>query len=110
LREAIKRAGSRADLARALGLTKQVFQIWRVAPIKHAARIGRLTGVSRRDLRPDLFPAPKKADADLSRYWQAQKALVDAVVELPPEALGLTRASVDQYVLDVSLPWLQPPR
>jgi DNA-binding transcriptional regulator YdaS (Cro superfamily) len=110
LKEAIKRAGSQAALARALGLTKQVVQVWKVAPAKHVARIERATGVSRRDLRPDLYPRLKKGGADLARYWQAQKALIDAVQDLPPEALGLTRASMDQYLLDISLPWLQARR
>jgi hypothetical protein len=32
-----------------------------------------------------------------------------AVEELPPEALGLARASADRYLLDSSRPWLQGP-
>jgi DNA-binding transcriptional regulator YdaS (Cro superfamily) len=110
LREAARRVGSRAALARALGVSPQAAQDWRVAPSRHALRIERLT-VNRRDLRPDLYPRPAKAAGpQLAQYWAAREALINAVEALPPAALGLTRETQVQYLNEIALPWIEAPR
>jgi DNA-binding transcriptional regulator YdaS (Cro superfamily) len=56
LRRAIDAMGSQLELARALGLPKQSINNWRRIPPHHVIRIEKLTGVSRHDLRPDIYP------------------------------------------------------
>lgn len=58
---AAKNVGSQTALAKALGCTPQNVQ-WMCAtgkvPAKHALKIEAVSGVSRHELRPDLYPAP----------------------------------------------------
>jgi hypothetical protein len=56
LRKAIERAGGKPALALALGVTRQTIQKWRKVPVLRALEVERLTGVSRHDLRPDVYP------------------------------------------------------
>lgn len=63
IERAVMAAGSQTKLAADLGVTPQAVQQWVEAasvPAKRVLDIERLTGVSRHDLRPDIFgPAPK---------------------------------------------------
>ncbi|WP_256576686.1 YdaS family helix-turn-helix protein [Pseudomonas sp. NFACC37-1] len=56
---AAKAAGSQTALAKALGCTPQNVQ-WMCStgsvPAKHVLKIEAVTGVSRHELRPDLYP------------------------------------------------------
>lgn len=52
---AIDAAGSQAQLARALGLSRAAISQWREIPVKRVLEIERVTGVSREQLRPDLY-------------------------------------------------------
>ena len=58
---AAKAAGSQTALAKALGCTPQNVQ-WMCSPgsvpAKHVLKIETVTGVSRHELRPDLYPEP----------------------------------------------------
>ena len=55
-------AGGPAALANALGdLTSQAVSQWRVIPAKRAIEVERITGISRHDLRPDVFGAATEA-------------------------------------------------
>jgi DNA-binding transcriptional regulator YdaS (Cro superfamily) len=56
LDEAIKRAGGIRALSRLLGMAHQPIATWRIASVKRVLDIERLTGVSRHDLRPDIYP------------------------------------------------------
>jgi len=65
LEKAVKRAGSQAELARALKISPQRLVYWRKpgnrVPAEQCAAIERATGISRHDLRPDIFgKAPKE--------------------------------------------------
>jgi DNA-binding transcriptional regulator YdaS (Cro superfamily) len=60
IQRAIQAAGSQVRLAQALGVTQQSVQKWtrknvRV-PAERVIAIERVTGVSRHELRPDIYP------------------------------------------------------
>lgn len=63
LRRAVTAAGGAARLAFRLGLHVAIVTTWTFCPAGHVDRVASITGVSRSDLRPDLFP---RADADQS--------------------------------------------
>ena len=62
LHEAIKVVGSRVGLAAELGVTHQAITNWfaigkiPVRPVNRVLEIERLTGVSRHELAPDVYP------------------------------------------------------
>lgn len=60
LRIAIRKAGSQSALARMLGVSQAAVSKWdrlgKHLPADHVLRVEELTGVSRHDLRPDLYP------------------------------------------------------
>ena len=56
LRKAIDRAGGKRALARELGIAHQAVSKWQKVPVLRVLEIERLTGVSRHDLRPDVYP------------------------------------------------------
>lgn len=57
---AIEAAGGPAALAREIGgLTSQAVSQWKKAPAERVLDVERITGISRHELRPDIFgPAP----------------------------------------------------
>lgn len=61
IREAADRIGGIVALAKALGITKGAVSQWERVPAEHVLSVEHLTGVSRHDLRPDVFgPAPSE--------------------------------------------------
>lgn len=53
--------GGIKKLARALGIKHQSFYSWDKVPAERVLDVERLSGVSRHNLRPDLYgPAPRK--------------------------------------------------
>ena len=56
LERAIKRAGGVAALAAPLGITAQAVSQWDEVPPLRVIAVERATGVSRSELRPDLYP------------------------------------------------------
>jgi DNA-binding transcriptional regulator YdaS (Cro superfamily) len=55
LTEAIRRAGGMRALARKLGIAHPTIMRWKKAPPARVLAIEQLTGVSRYQLRPDIF-------------------------------------------------------
>lgn len=55
--------GGNTGLARAMGggITSQAISQWKQVPAGRVLDVERATGVSRHDLRPDLYPAPEAA-------------------------------------------------
>lgn len=61
LARAIKAAGSQAALASAIGVSQQAISFWvkrGMAPAEKVVAIEKATGVTRQELRPDIFGAP----------------------------------------------------
>lgn len=65
LEKAITKAGSQAELARLLGTSPQHVWNWlnrdKKVPAEHVLPIERATGVSRHELRSDIYPIEAKA-------------------------------------------------
>ncbi|MGX5776971.1 Cro/CI family transcriptional regulator [Methylorubrum zatmanii] len=59
LRRAISTQPSKTALAAKLGITLPAITQWRQVPATRVLEVERITGVSRHELRPDIFgPAP----------------------------------------------------
>jgi DNA-binding transcriptional regulator YdaS (Cro superfamily) len=58
--KAVAVLGSKKLLAEALGIWPQAVYQWRAIPPMRVIEIEKLTGVSRRELRPDLHPTRGK--------------------------------------------------
>lgn len=56
---AIKVAGGPSSLSRKIGISPQAIGQWRQIPAERVLDVERITGISRHDLRPDIYgPAP----------------------------------------------------
>lgn len=68
LQRAIASLGSQAAMARLLGVAQPSVWKWLSArkplPAQHVLRVEAATGISRHELRPDLYPIEEKAPAD----------------------------------------------
>ena len=63
LRRARTAAGGASAIARGLRLTPQAVLQWRIVPAERVLEVERLTGISRYELRPDVFgPTPEAAE------------------------------------------------
>ena len=72
LAAAVAAAGSLSDLATKLGLTLQAVCQWNEVPPERCLEVERLTGVSRHELRPDIYgPPPKRARPNLREVSRA---------------------------------------
>ena len=75
LNEAIVAAGGMQHVAKALGISYQAVQKWRARghpPAKRCLDIEKLTGVSRHDLRPDIYGPAFPASAGGARQHPQQ--------------------------------------
>ena len=60
--EAVRQSGSYSRLAQRLGISRQALQQWASIPVRHVLLMERLSGVSRYELRPDVYgPPPGRA-------------------------------------------------
>lgn len=55
LKNAVKVAGGPVAVSKVIGITSQAVSLWRVCPPNHVMALERLSGVSRHELRPDIF-------------------------------------------------------
>lgn len=69
--EAVRRQGGQSALGRLVGVSQQSVSKWvkrsKPLPAEHVLTVEAATGISRHDLRPDLYPreAPAAGAADL---------------------------------------------
>jgi len=56
--KAAQKVGGITALARELGIKHPAFYLWKRVPAERVLPIERITGISRHDLRPDLYPWP----------------------------------------------------
>ena len=56
VRRAAYKVGGLAALARILGIRHTAFYRWRRVPAERVLSIEKATGISRHELRPDLYP------------------------------------------------------
>lgn len=61
IRRAAARVGGVRTLAGRLGVTRAALYAWRRVPAERVLMIESITGVSRHDLRPDLYPREQEA-------------------------------------------------
>ena len=59
LQKVIEKAGSQRALASALGVTDSAISQWKRVPVRRVIDIETLTGISRHELRPDIYPEPQ---------------------------------------------------
>lgn len=60
--KAAEKAGGVVALSRELGIKHTAMYSWKRVPAERVADIERVTGISRHELRPDIFgPAPEAA-------------------------------------------------
>jgi len=59
----IVKAGSQAELARALGVSRAAIHYWRQVPIKHLLTIEKLYNIPRQALRPDLYGGSNESES-----------------------------------------------
>ena len=61
-RDIIFLAGGPSVVAERLGLTRQAVSAWGKVPATHVLVVEEMSGISRYDIRPDVYgPRPKKA-------------------------------------------------
>jgi DNA-binding transcriptional regulator YdaS (Cro superfamily) len=63
LGRAVARVGGQAKFARLIGVTAQAVSQWDEVPPLRVLAVERASGVSRHELRPDLYPLESEARA-----------------------------------------------
>ncbi len=53
--KAIEAAGSMAELARLIGVSKQAVWMWHTVPLNQILAVEKATGIPREELRPDMY-------------------------------------------------------
>lgn len=63
LKRAVKVSGGQAEFARLIGITAQAVSQWDEVPPLRVLEVERVSGVSRYELRPDLYPMDNEVRA-----------------------------------------------
>lgn len=78
---AIKACGSKAELARRIGITRGAIQQWETCPFHRAIDVERVTGVSRVILCPSFFDVPGGQTCDHDPLSDHERDRIPAHVE-----------------------------
>ncbi|GJE44840.1 transcriptional regulator [Methylobacterium soli] len=62
LKLAVEKAGGPAALGRVLGISGAAISQWQICPPLRVLAVENASGVSRHDLRPDLYPAEARRE------------------------------------------------
>jgi DNA-binding transcriptional regulator YdaS (Cro superfamily) len=62
LEQALNTRMAVTEIAETLGISRAAVSQWRRVPEKHLAVVARITRISKRRLRPDLYPAREPAE------------------------------------------------
>ena len=60
IQKAVGKAGGATKLAAALNIKPPSIYSWRRIPAERVLDVERITGISRHELRPDLYPSPDR--------------------------------------------------
>jgi DNA-binding transcriptional regulator YdaS (Cro superfamily) len=55
VKRVIQAVGSKAELAKALNISRSAITQWRNIPVNRVVELERITGIPRHELRPDIF-------------------------------------------------------
>ncbi|NIW50572.1 MAG: hypothetical protein GWN14_29285 [candidate division Zixibacteria bacterium] len=55
MRKILRKVGSKYRLAKDLGISTQAVYQWRRIPVEHVLKIEEMTGVTRYEMRPDIY-------------------------------------------------------
>jgi TorA maturation chaperone TorD/DNA-binding transcriptional regulator YdaS (Cro superfamily) len=93
LNRAIQVAGGQAELARRIGITQPSVSSWNRVPAERVIAVEAVTGISRIELRPDLYSelavADEVDDVDIGRA--REYALLATLLACPPSATLLAQ-------------------
>src|SRR3954466_11498626 len=101
LSKAIDAAGGVTELARRVGISQPSVSNWDKVPAERVLSIEAVTGVSRTELRPDLYsePGPPAKEVDETDLARAQEyALLTTLLVRAPNAALQETVSVDHHV------------
>lgn len=57
---AAKKVGGLAELGRLMGISRNAFYRWREVPPKRVLQLEKISGISRHEMRPDLYPPDER--------------------------------------------------
>jgi DNA-binding transcriptional regulator YdaS (Cro superfamily) len=66
LQKAIDRAGNPTKLGKLIGISRQAVEQWKVVPPERVLAVEKATGVSRYELRPDIYGDPPRGRQSVS--------------------------------------------
>jgi DNA-binding transcriptional regulator YdaS (Cro superfamily) len=69
---AIQAAGGVKALGHMLGISHQAVGQWRICPPRRVLEVERASGISRFDLRPDIYPPPVRRSKSTAAAPEAQ--------------------------------------
>src|SRR6478609_1833328 len=93
LRAAIEAAGGVSQLARRVGISQPSISNWDKVPAERVLAVESVTGVSRIQLRPDLYAELPTGVDDIDLARAQEYALLAALLARAPDAELLTRLS-----------------
>jgi TorA maturation chaperone TorD len=80
LAKALEVAGGVRALARSLGVSQPAISMWKRVPVDRVAEVESVTGISRADLRPDIFGLEPMHQADPTNIARSQEYLLLAAL------------------------------